>query len=317
MRKLLSITIVLALLWAGYWFVAARGLDKALNAGIEAQRAAGWTIAYDDLSVSGFPNRLDTTLTAPTITAPTGDFGWSAPFFQVLTLSYRPNHIIAVWPETQTLTLPDLGKVTVLNTDMRASAVVRAEGDLTLDRANLVAEQIAARFETGDRIAADKVLLALRATEEPTTYDVAVDATGLSAADHVITATKVNARIGLSQPLNRFALAPLPHATRVDLDNARIEWGETVVTATGGFDIDLDGYATGALTLGITNWRAALSMAQDMGAMRPADVQQATRVLRLLAASDGDDTTLDVPLSLRGGQVWLGPINLGRMPRLR
>lgn len=317
MRKLLYITIVLALLWSGYWFVASRGLNTALDTGIDAQRAAGWTIAYDDLSVSGFPNRLDTTLTAPTIVAPTGDFGWTAPFFQVLTLSYRPNHIIAVWPDTQTLTLPDLGKVTVLSTDMRASAVVRPKGDLTLERTNLVAEQVAARSETGVRIGAEKLLLALRATEEPTTYDVALDASGLSAAGHVISLAKGNARVGLSKPLDRFALAPLPHATRVDLDTAQIEWGETKVAATGGFDIDLDGYATGALTLGISNWRAALNMAQDMGLMRPADVTQATRVLRLMAASDGDDTTLDVPLTLRAGQVWLGPVPLGRMPRLR
>jgi hypothetical protein len=96
------------------------------NAGAKAwfadRSAQGWVADYDTIETRGFPSRFDTTINTLELADPRTGWAWSAPFFQVFALSYKPNHIIAVWPNEQTIATP-LARANITAEDMRASAV--------------------------------------------------------------------------------------------------------------------------------------------------------------------------------------------------
>ena len=70
MRILLAIVAVLALAWGGWWFVSARALERAAEAALAAAPRAGIAVGHAGIEVRGFPNRLDLTISAPTMRDP-------------------------------------------------------------------------------------------------------------------------------------------------------------------------------------------------------------------------------------------------------
>ena len=101
MRVLLGVTALLGALWAGYWVVGSSAAQSGMADWFDERRAEGWVAEYDDLAVRGFPNRFDAGFTEISLADPGTGLAWQAPFFQLLALSYKPNHVIAVWPDEQ------------------------------------------------------------------------------------------------------------------------------------------------------------------------------------------------------------------------
>jgi hypothetical protein len=76
-------------------------MESALPGWLDARAAEGWIAEYESDAHRGFPNRFDTTITGLDLADPETGVAWSAPFFQILSLSYQPNHVIAVFPPTR------------------------------------------------------------------------------------------------------------------------------------------------------------------------------------------------------------------------
>ncbi|MEO1918276.1 MAG: DUF2125 domain-containing protein, partial [Paracoccaceae bacterium] len=104
MRGLITLTLVLALSWSGWWFFGTAAQKTAIETWMQERREAGWIAEVDDFNVTGFPNRFDSVFIGLTLSNPRASWTWQAPRFQLIALSYKPNHIIAVWPDTQTYT---------------------------------------------------------------------------------------------------------------------------------------------------------------------------------------------------------------------
>ena len=129
MRFLLSITFLGAALWAGYWYLGSGGAETAIRQWFDQRRTAGWTAEFSDMQVIGFPSRFDTTFTDISLADPVTGYAWDAPFFQVLSLSYRPNHVIAVWPEEQQIKTP-AGSYQIQSQKARASLIADIKTNL-------------------------------------------------------------------------------------------------------------------------------------------------------------------------------------------
>lgn len=130
MIRLIAITALAALLYSGYWALGARGTLADMRALAEELRAAGWEVSWTDLSLRGFPSRLDLTIEDPALRLPGGD-GWQAPFVQSLQLSYRRDRAILVFADRQTITLSGT-EIAVEDSALRASvqgAEITAEAD--------------------------------------------------------------------------------------------------------------------------------------------------------------------------------------------
>jgi len=320
MRRLLVLVIGLAALWSGYWFVAARGLEAGVSAWLEAQRAVGWRMETSAMNVRGFPNRLDLVADSVAVQSPDGTVGWSAPFLQVMALSYRPNHLVAVWPQEQVVTTL-AGPVTVKSQDMRASAVLQPGTGLPLDRAAMVIEAPRLEMAAGTLAAMTARLAVREAPPKADTYEIGLEATelvlsGLLPEGWPTAAERIwlDADLTLDAPLDRFALERAPQVTAVDLRAFDAVFGGTHLNARGTVTLRPDGRPEGDVTLRATGWRGLLRMAEAAGALSEEDAQRAEVALALLA---GGEDKIEAPLEFRGGRMFLGPVPIGPAPRLR
>lgn len=330
MRKLLALIVVVAAGWAAYWFVGARGHEAALTKWFDDRRAEGWQVEYADHTVRGFPNRFDTTLTDLFLTDPETGISWQAPIFQILSLSYRPNHLILVWPKEQQIATP-YEKFTLRNEDMRASFKVKPSTSLALAAANL--EMMDASLTSSDGWTAQftKLNAAIRNTPETnSTYDVAASIEQLQPGERVrgiidrggtlpdvIETLRFDLQSELAAPLDRVVLETnRPALNTLDLRELRAIWGQLELRAAGDMQVENDS-PKGDLAVTARNWRNMLALAVDAGAIDANVASGAESILKLLAASSGNKDSLDITLTFSNGRSFVGPIPIGPAPTLR
>ena len=330
MRKLLIVVLVAATAWAAYWVVGATASQKATEGWLEARRSEGWQVEYTDLKVRGFPNRFDTTITDIQLTDPETGLSWTAPFFQLFSLSYQPNHLIAAWPNTQTLATP-FQKISIETSKMTASLKVMPNSTLELDKATVVVENATLTSSDGWKAGADTVTASIRQTAgKDMTYDIAAQADTVIPGDtlrsmldaggtlpDVIEGINFDTEVGFARPLDiRVIEENRPDITALNIKDARGTWGELQLRAKGELSVGADGYPNGEVALNARNWREMLALAVRAGAI-PSEAGSAAEFgLGFLAKLSGAENSLDAPLSFSDGRIFLGPIPIGTAPTL-
>nr|WP_239113547.1 DUF2125 domain-containing protein [Shimia biformata] len=325
---MLVLIIVLALGWAGYWVFGAQALKGAWSQWFADRTENGWVAEVDELKVAGFPNRFDVTFDGLDLADPRSGLAWSAPFFQIFALSYRPNHVIAVWPHEQTIAIPGQ-RVSVDSGDMRASLVLGDKTSLPLERMNFVTETPVLTSDAGWQSAAETVNVALHRQEPAqSTYRLAVTATGYTppaflreasstALPHSLSSLELDMTTTFNAPWDRFAVERArPQPTRINLDKAQATWGELHLAAAGTVDVDASGYPVGEVTVRLTNWREMVALARASGQVPEGVMDGVEKGLELLAGLSGNSQTLDVPLTFKNGRIWIAIVPLGAAPRL-
>lgn len=332
MRLLLALIIVMAGCWSGYWFIGSTGVSKGFGAWFEARRAEGWAAEYSALDTRGFPSRFDTTFTDLALADPDTGLAWEAPFFQLLALSYQPNHIIAIWPKEQLIATP-VEKYHLTSTDMRASVVTGTNLALTLERTTLTAEDLAIAPTDQDqptRIAALR-LAAERVPANPDAYRLGLSADGFAPSlpwrvmidpgdtlPETLDALQADISVTFDKPWDRSAIEdarPQPRLIKIRLAEAR--WGKLELQAAGEVSVDGAGIPTGEVVVKARNWRDILKLAVSSGAMPEAFAATLEEGLSLISQMAGNPKTLDVPLNFRNGHVRLGPLPIGPAPVLK
>lgn len=313
-KWLIIFVCILGALWGGWWFVGSTAAREGSLVLVEEARASGWDIAYDDLGVAGFPNRFDTTVTAPVVTTPDGQITWSAPFFQVFALAYRPNHIIVVAPNQMVFELPGR-RVEVTSDDLRASVILTVSTQPDLDRFTATAEGLEI-IDPQLGLTAGNALMAARRTEMPGEMDVAFSMTDVGLSDWLrslidparnlpdrIDALTIEAR--LPALADRGAAGPLAE----DID-ARLSMGELRIDVTGALSATATGEVEGALDLRIRGWEPLLDTLVTMGAVGEGQVAILNGGLNSLR---GDDGMATVPVTIAEGQIRVLGLPLGSL----
>ncbi len=329
MMKLLFRLIVLAALgWSGFWLFGYMTLSSTLPAWFEDRRAEGWAAEYDDLSVSGFPSRLDSTFENLTLADPQTGVAWDAPFFNMHALTYRPHHVIAVWPNSQTLAIPS-EKLTVTSGDMRASLVLIPGTDLTLNRTNVAIESLGITSSADWQMTASALNLAMHRDEnDANTYRLALKAdkltppAGYNLPDNVdlprsFTSFRADLTASFDRPWDRSAIEKSrPQPTALDLTLAEIIWGDLQLHAAGKVTIDTSGYPSGEVTIRAVNWRDILDVARLSGQIPVSVIDTVEQALGFIAQLSGNANELDIPLTFANGATKLGPLPIGPAPRI-
>ncbi|MEM9394346.1 MAG: DUF2125 domain-containing protein [Pseudomonadota bacterium] len=325
MRLIIAFVVFAALGWAGYWWVGARAVETAFATWLDAREAEGWQAEVASLEVQGFPNRFDTTLAEPVFADPETGLAWQAPFVQFLSLSYRPTDVIAVFPNTQTILTPR-GTYTLQTTEMQASLFLGAEAQLPLRRASLVADA-PTLAGTDWQTQAEVFRMAMYATEDMvSTYDIGVETRMLTPPasqkkrldpgnllPSALEVLRIDAQVSFDRPWDISALEDQrPQPTLIVLREARGEWGDLLLRATGSLELDARGLPTGKIDIKAGNWRGMLDVARRSGALPDRVADLIERGLEGLSALSGRSDTLDIPLSFEQGQMRIGFIPLGQ-----
>ncbi|RKF13873.1 DUF2125 domain-containing protein [Roseovarius spongiae] len=333
MRTLLAIIVLAALGWAGYWFVGAGAARAGFTAWFDDRRAEGWVADYADLSISGFPNRFDASFGDIALADPGTGLAWEAPFFQILALSYRPNHVIAIWPDTQLIATP-LEKYQVASDDMRASLVLEPRLGLTLERAHFTSKGLrvtpegqSAPWRAAElRLAADRVPADARpdyhlgflaeALTPPGEWLSRFDPEG--SLPDTFGLLRADLSVIFDKPWNRSAIEEArPQPRRIRLKLAEAMWGRLSLAAAGEVTVDEAGTPTGEIMVKARNWREMLRLARQSGALPETLAGPLEDGLTMLSRLAGNPKTLDIPLKFSGGRVWLGLAPIAAAPVLR
>lgn len=331
MRFLLVAVVVAALGWSAYWFFGARGTEQALRNWLELREAEGWVVSASDISTKGFPNRFDTTLTDLELADPETGVAWQAPFFQIFALSYKPHHIVAVWPDRQKLATPNQ-VVSITSADMRGSILFEPGVDLALDRTTIEFDSMGLVSTADWNAALENGLMSVRQTPDAdNSYDFSLKATGLqmprgarnavSDSDMVsdrLETIQIDATIVFDAPWDRNAIEDQrPQPRRIDLKQARATWGQLDLRIAGAVTVDSNGTPSGEVTFKATNWREILQLAEETGAIPKELGGMVEGGLNMIARMSGNSKTIDVPLAIKDGRVTLGGlIPLGPAPNL-
>ena len=323
MKRLLAVIVLATLGYSGWWVYASSTLRSDVERWFEDQQAAGLSASYSDLTVRGFPNRTDLTLTDPALARADGTIGWRAPFLQILGLTYKQGHVIVAWPDTQTLTTPD-GDIAIASDGLRASVI---HDDRTLLRSNLEATVLNITGSEQALALADVNAALQKVGASASSYRIAVSIGSLAATrpnvgagigPESLASLRAEMDLGFDQPLTFDALAgSSPRVTEIALTRSEITYGAVTFKVSGAARLDNDGRATGEITLTAENWRDAIAAARDNGDLPYALGDGLIDLLSMLSTFGGSRDALDITLGLERGTVLIGPIPIGYLPPLR
>ncbi|MFB9149666.1 DUF2125 domain-containing protein [Roseovarius ramblicola] len=331
MRALLAVILVAAAAWAGYWVIGSRATLSAFERWFDARRAEGWVAETSRLGVQGFPNRFDVAFEDLILADPATGLAWEAPRFQIDALSYRPGHVIAVWPDEQLVATPQ-EKFRLESRDMRASLVIAPDTALAPRRMTLTAEflRVTPKARPEETTALSALSLAAE-RQEGSTYRLGLRAEGLTLAARTharldpggrlpdrISGFSADVVASFDKPWDRTAIErarPQPTHLRVRLAEGR--WGDLHLQAAGEVDVTQEGWPEGEITLKARNWREIVTILRSAGALPESLAGSVESGLGMMARLAGNPDTLDIPLGFGGGRMWLGPVPLGTAPRLR
>lgn len=325
MKRLVAIALVLALAWSAHWLWKAQSQHAAIEGWFHARQAAGWQAEYSDLSVSGFPNRLDTTFTDVSLADTQRGLAWSTDLFQVLQLVYNDSHLILYWPQPQRIATP-YGAVTLGAEDLRASLIM--EDVAQMQPARFLAEGLNPTLDTeGGLWSADKLRFAAEKDPASTAnYHLFTRLDGLRAPfpaevqanlPDAMTALEVDLRVAFDAPWNSGALrGARPQITALKIEKAFADWGPLHLDAAGQLTLDQRGIPEGEITVRAVNWPQMLETAVDAGKITPKAAKQMMLVLDLVAQASGKTDELDATFTFKGGMVRLGVLPLGPAPQI-
>ncbi len=330
MRKLIVLIVVLATAWGGYWFVGSSTVQSGMTNWISIQQNNGLNIAYSTLKTRGFPNRFDTTIKDIQIADPRSGNVWSAPFFQILALSYKPNHIIAFWPNEQTIQIAN-ERIDITSEQIKASVVFDPDTALTLNRSSFVLDDFDLNSEQGWSTQIGSGLFATRQMPNQenshgvalTLNDVRPSAGVLAELDPSSTLPKtintlsIDTVLEFDIPLDRFAFENQPPRVKtIKLNELKFIWGELNFRADGKVRVNRAGVLDGRINLSTKDWQRFLQLAVAAEVIKRNISQTVENALEILAQMSGDPNILETPLIFNNGQMSLGPIPLGPAPRL-
>lgn len=319
LRILLFLALGLAALWSGYWVVGSQAALRGMAEAIRTLDAGPATEARAEVAVQGFPNRFDLTLTEPRLRDLDSGLGWEAPFLQILALSYRPNHLIAVWPDSQRIDTP-AGAIDITSSDMRGSLVLRPGAALPLDRIAWVASDLALTTPEG-RVEVGAARIATRRSDETgLRHDVGIDLSSILPDGRWLTRLPDDTPATIEGVLADLVLGfdrapavlgdgPAPAVQSVEIRDLDLEWGPMQLALSGRIDLDTAGVASGRLTVRATGWRQMLELVTEAGAMSAGQAQMLAAGLQTLDR----DGVVEAPLDLRDGTIRFAGLPVGRI----
>ena len=326
---LIGAAILGALAWTGWWYALARGQEAALAAWFDDRARAGWQAEHDGIGLTGFPLRLEREITGIRLADPRTGWAWTAPWLRVESATLSPSRFDVSWPGAQSLAVPG-ERTDIASSAMAATLELRPELAMGLIHASAEVAGLDVRSRSGwtaragrieadiaERVNDDGYAIAFRAEAVllPEPLMARIDPTGLAGRE--LERITFDGAAVFDAPLDRHLIEDGRLALKAaTIRRAGFQWGRMRLEAKGAIEIDDRGYPTGKIKLTARHWREIIAMARRSGAIGADMAGALTTALELVALLGGDRDQLDATLKFSDGEVWIGPISIGRAPRL-
>ena len=333
MRSLITLIVVLSLGWSAWWVIGTTAQKTAIETWMEQRREAGWVAEVEEFNVTGYPNRFDSVFTDLALSNPEAGWTWQAPHFQLLALSYKPNHIIAVWPGTHSYATRS-DTTTITSSLFRGSLIFKPDTALSLERMQLETADLVLTGETEWRASAKEASIAFFAHNAPdlppNSYDLYIKALEFSppaawrdsvdqsgALPETIPEAIIDATLTYDDPWDRFAIEQTnPRMTAIEIRDLRFLWGELNLNGTGTIDITAEGYMDGTFTVMAQNWRKLLDVIVAAQLLDPEFETSLVSGISVVSALSGDPEDIEIKLQFKDNLTYIGIIPIGPAPRV-
>ncbi len=331
MKRVVLAVILAAAVASVSWFGWAIVTERAVTGWLDAREAEGWVVSRDSVAVSGYPTAFVTEFAELTLADPATGLVWSAPAFTLRQASWDPSRIEAIWPETHSFASP-YERLTITAAELASVLDVRPAANLALDASETRMRNLAIDSTLGWRShLAEGRFDMVRQPGETASYAIRFEATDLTPPAEVaerldpagvlpeaIPVVLTDAVMGFDRPWDMSALEDArPQPVRIELAEARAEWGNLMLRLSGTLDVDEAGRGTGELAIRAQNWPEMLDMAERAGLMGNGARRTVETALGFLAGMSGRREDLDVTLRFDDGFMYLGPLPIGEGPILR
>lgn len=326
MRRLVWFGLVLVLLWSGWWVFASFAIQNGLDAWLEDRRAEGWQADVADRTVVGYPMTLDARLTAPVLADPQTGLAFSASELSLSAPAWTPGAVTVTFPQDEMTLATPQGRRTVL-TDGAAARLTLAGGTAAeVSHMSLTSGPWTISAPMGVLMSAEGLTLRMdQDAENNTVYRFGLESPAFQPGEVPRRAARipsdwpvsfdslvVDMTVRFDRPIDRRTIEDRrPQPRRIDLGVAGAAWGDLSLRFSASLDISEEGLPTGNFSIQARNWRTLLEVAENTGTL-PSNLRpQLEQILEALARGTGNVDALDVTLTLRDGDVFLGFIPLG------
>jgi hypothetical protein len=336
---------VAAIGYSGYWVYLGTAVKQGLGAMIEQQRANGVVITHGPATMSGFPLGVKVRLTdvSARASAAQGGWAWSSP---AVILESRPltpttlhldlseahhwiRHPEAPPPgafridaETADLSVRvdgrghpraiDLTLANVRAAPLDSSGAVLATAATSLDALS-VSYRHKALLDAGPREVTQTLSASLTGLDMTGVEDLPLGPRVGSAAVEAVVLGSISREMLLEDALRTWRDAD----GRVRLDRLEVTWDPLDLQAAGALDLDAALQPEGTVNAILWGFSDAIDAMRIKQLIRSRDATMAKVLLGGLSRTGPDGRErLEVPLILRDGYIWAGPVALMPLPRL-
>lgn len=288
----LGVVLLLALLWSGYWLMAAANAKQRL-AELRGELASeGLKLACTQEHWGGYPFHFEFTCTSPILTHG-GDLELRATNLLLVALAYAPWQIAALVDGPSTVMAPGLRPTQIRH--QRALGAVTIDGDEGL---SVSAELPAASVDGFGR--AEKVMLFTRPASDGAT-DIAVQAKSVSytpaGRDPVaIDAARLQGRLQGDATLT--------------LQTFEINQGTLRYWGSGQLSLDPRGQVSGQIETETNDAKALLERISPLLGLSDGQLANLQTVLSLIGNG------AKVPIIAKDGKLYLGPFQIAELKPL-
>ena len=318
--------VAVIVIHAVYWFVVSGQIRNQAEAWIADQEAAGYEIAHEGLSVSGYPFRFSLRAQTPDIAAPEAEGGWRAGVAELAATAqfYDLNHwIITPAGQVALETLTDDGPARWTAAFEAARLSLSGAGGVT-QRIGASVQALTLQAETGPAPAIEAVT-ALNLSGfvgEDDLFALRLQADGLRFSPDVLDPA-LEAAFGREAELARMeatvsAFAALARAGDpaewrraggvLDIAQIQLIWGAADISGSGEIALDAALLPAGRLSVVVTDPETLIGALVDAGLVHDEQGEALSLAALMAPRREGG---IALPFRLQGGAVFLGPARLG------
>lgn len=329
MKRLGWLVIVFAVAWGGWWTANSMVTDRVLRSWIEDRRAEGWAADVGEISTTGFPMQMATTLQDLRLADPATGLAWQTPDVTLTRPVFGPTDITVSLPPQHVLSSP-FTRLTITSQASTARLSVAPTPNLTVWDSQIALANFTVASTQGWSSHIGRADITTTQGEAPLSHVIRADLAEVAPGGPILQlldpanllpesmqSMRIDATATFDKAWDITALEnrrPQPRA--IDLHTVDMQWGDIALRVAGQLVVDENGVPDGDIAVQIVNWEALLALLQSNGVLPQQINTFALRAVESLAQASGRPDTLDATLTLSGGFVRFGVIPLGPAPRL-
>lgn len=328
MRRLFWILLGLAIVWCVYWFVGATILSQGAKSWLEERRSDGWA-ADANVKTIGFPLNFSLQFSELRLADPSTAAAITMDKFELKVPAWAPTRATAVFPN-EFLVFSPQAELLVRSNNLSADLHLALWENFQLKTTGIAMENLQISGPDQWQMEIESGFLRMsQLSDAPQMYTVDFQGRNFRPGkslksiidrDDILpnefAKADLNAIVSFDVPWDRFSIEQArPQPTNIKLSLAQAIWGQLELKMAGAFAVDNRGVPEGDITIKAVNWRDMLQLGLSSGAIPPNTAQTLEGLLTSLARASGPPNTLDMPITLSGGQMRFGFIPLGAAPR--